>query len=290
MADFFGLKHGEIAIVRLLEQGADLAYASLHKIPVSNRRYPVDQLCLDQDDQGVPCPYCASPEKEIRSRRTVGFINVLWRGSEAYQQYNQQLQAQNAQLMAAGQAPYMLYTLAPTYKRSQNNIPVRDDQTKQKIVTGYADGVFLWKCSKKVYDLLVQMDQTYRGLMSRDFTVRRHGSTMEDTTYFVDPFDVNRGEVPMSPVDIALANTKYDLDKFITPPSFEEAAKTLGGAGASQADGQFVRGAGVAVPPPPQVSSAIAGLPPGVNPFAAGQAMPASQPPIPAPPPPPVVQ
>jgi hypothetical protein len=293
IADYFSIEGGQIAIVRFLEQGEDLAYASLHRVPVANRKYPVDVLCLDQNDDGTPCPMCMSSEKEIRGRTTRGFVNLLWRGSETYQNLNAQLQYQNQQRLMAGEQPYMLYTLATTFKRGQNGIPVRDEQTKKKIVVGYADGVFLWKCSNTVHKLLTAMDQKYTGLMSRDFTIRREGRGVDDTTYYIDPLDVNVGAVPMSPVDQALYNGRYDLDKFILPGpnALAEAQQLLSGPAPGAPPGQFVRGAGVAVPPPVAPGYMVPGapqqalpVPAGVNPFSAGAPMQANVPPIPPPP------
>lgn len=292
IADYFNVADGQIAIVRFLEQGEDLAYASVHRVPVANRQYPADYLCLDQNDDGTPCPFCLSEDKDVRGRRTQGYINLIWRGSEVFQQYNVQIQQRNIQVMQQGQQPSMLYTLAPVFKRGQNGIPEKGPD-KKKIVVGYGDGIFLWKCSNTVYQQLVQKDQVFHGLMSRDFTVRRIGSGMQDTVYFVEPFDANSGEVPMSAADMALANAKYDLDKFITPMSQQEAQATLGGgAGQSyqQPGGQFVRGAGVpvaammtpspqALPPVVQQLSQTPAPPPGQNPF-----LPSSVPPMPQPP------
>ena len=277
-ADYFSVSAGQMSIIRFLEQGEEIAYASMHKIVVSNSKYPVDVLCLDQNDDGTPCPFCMSDMKEVRSRRTFGFLNVIQRGGEFVQSVNQSILAQNQQRAMQGMPPYMTYTQAPVYKRSQNGFPEKDEQTKQKIVVGYADGVFLWKCSNTVLQELLNKDQTYRGLMSRDFTVRRQGSSMQDTVYFIEPYDVNTAEVPMSPTDQALAAAKFEIDKFITPMSFEDAQKLLSGQVATAPGAQFQRGAGIA----PAGMMQDTPMPQVVNPFAPGATpMSASQPPPP---------
>lgn len=242
-ADYFGLAGGQIAAVRFLEQGTDIAWASVHKIPVEGRQYGQDMLCLDQSDNGTPCPFCQSEHKGIRGRSTKGYYNLIWRGGPAFQQANQQILANNQQLIQSGQPPSPTWTLGPVYKRNEWGSPERDAQ-KNPVVLGYADTVFLWKASKTVHDQLMGKDGAYGGLMSRDFTVRRQGSGKEDTVYFVEPLDVNSGAVPLSQEDQALAAEKYDLDKFIEPLSYEEAMKVLTG-GVVPSNGQqqtFARG------------------------------------------------
>jgi hypothetical protein len=265
-ADFFGIEGGQFAAVRFLEQGTDIAWASMHRVPVATSQYPQDVVCLDQGDDGTPCPFCQSEHKGIRARSTKGFYNVIWRGNTAFQAVNQQILANNAQLIAAGQPPQATYTLAPVYKRNEWNSP--EKVNGQKIILSYQDDVFLWKCSKTVHDDLVAKDPTYGGLMSRDFVVRRQGSTKEDTKYFIDPADVNSGAVPMSAEDQALAlpreqgGRKYDLEPFITPMTLEQAVALMAGipsnglppdGGVVAPPGTFPRG-GV-MPPAP-------GLPP----------------------------
>jgi hypothetical protein len=90
---------------------------------------------------------------------------------------------------------------------------------------------------------------------------------------------------------MALAQAKYDLEKFITPGSFEDASKMLSGSGPQMPMGlqpTFQRG-GVMVPPtaPPMQTSMAPAMPnTGLqqNPFEQGNnPMQASRPPIPPP-------
>jgi hypothetical protein len=290
-ADYFTLNAGEIAVVRFLEQGEELAYASCHRIRTSQGRYPNDVLCLDQYDDGTPCPFCASDSKEIRGRATKGFVNLIWRGGQWIQSVNQHILSENEQRISAGQPPFMTYALAPVYKRNQQGVPERDENTKQKIVTGYADGVFLWKCSNSAFQVLLEKDRTYRGAMSRDFTIRRQGATMQDTVYFIEPYDVDNPAQPMSGADLELAQHKYDLDQFITPMSFEDASKLLGGQTAPAGpQPTFPRGGVAPAPPPPGGGTPAPAIPDvnaGAGAFAMegqpGQPLRASQPPIPPP-------
>jgi hypothetical protein len=290
-ADYFSVAAGQIVVVRFLEQGQDLAWAASHRVPTQNSKYPQSVLCLDQSDDGTPCPYCQSDNKEIRGRTTNGYINVIWRGGQQLQEINTNIMAQNQQLVAQGQSPYMTYTLAPVYKRQEAKPgeyapPMRDEnQGNRPVVVGYADGIFLWKCSNSVFDELRDYDSTYRGLMSRDFTIRRQGSNMQDTKYFINPYDVNAGEQPMSAADMALAQTKYNLDPFITPASYEDAMRALSGAPAGQQGQQpFLRGAGM--PSGPGTLAPAIPVVGGTGPFdPSGPPVPLGQPPIPAMPP-----
>lgn len=261
-ADYFGLNGGQFAAVRFLEQGTDIAWASMHRIPIAGRQFPQDVVCLDQSDDGTPCPFCQSEHKGVRARSTKGFYNVIWRGGPGFQAVNQQILAQNQQLIAAGQPPSAVYQLAPIYKRNEWGSPEKGPD-RQKIALGYADGIFLWKASKTVHDLIVSKDSTYQGLMSRDFVIRRVGNDKDDTVYYVDPLDVNAGAVPMSPEDQALVAKKYNLDEFITPMPYETAVMMLSDTPSSTgAPGTFDRGGAVpgmppAPPPPGQLQSGM---------------------------------
>lgn len=273
-ADYFGLQGGQFAAVRFLEQGTEIAWASMHRIPVEGRQYPQDVICLDQEDDGTPCPFCQSEHKGIRARSTKGFYNVIWRGNESFQQVNQQILANNSQKIQSGQPPDPLYTLAPIYKRNEWGSPEKG-QDNQKVILGYADGIFLWKASKTVHDLVVSKDGTYHGLSSRDFVIRRQGNTKDDTVYYIEPLNAAEGgPQPMSEADQALVPKKYELDKFITPMAYETAALMLStGVPAAGPQQTFDRGAAPAgMPPvPPPAPGALQPATPnagGLGPFA----------------------
>lgn len=283
--DFFGLQGGQFAAVRFLEQGTDIGWASVHKVPVEGRQYGQDFLCLDQNDDGTPCPFCQSEHKGIRARSTKGFYNVIWRGGEMWQAANQQILAANAAAIAAGQPPKPTWTLAPIYKRNEWGSPERDAQ-RNPIILGYADGVFMWKASKTVHDQIMSKDGTYQGLMSRDFVVRRQGNTKDDTIYFIEPIDVNSGPQPMSQADQELYAKKYNLDEWITPLSYDAAQKVLTG-GVVPANGPqptFTRGVPMAsgVPMVPQMPQQTAGIPDPNTPTPFSQPVPQTMAPAPA--------
>lgn len=197
-ADFLDIQDGDEVVVRFLEQGPDLTFALCHRVPVAGREWPQDVICLDQEDEGVPCPCCQSAHKGIRSRSTRGYVNVIWRDG-------------------------------PVYKRNEYGSPEKVPNSKQKVVLGHADGIFLWKPSKTVFADLVQKDKTWRGLMSRDFKITRKGAGKDDTKYFVEPADPDAGPVPMLVADLALAEKKYNIDEITTPPTAEEMVTMLSG-------------------------------------------------------------
>lgn len=288
-ADYFGLSGGEIAVVRFLEQGEEIAFCNYHRVPMPGRQYPQDIACLDQDEVGQPCPGCQSEHKSVRGRSLKGLFNLIWRGGPEIQSLNQQIQAYNTQAQQEGKPLYPLYALAPVYKRNEYGAPARDEQTKQKIVTGYADGVFLWKASKTVYQNIVNKDQTVRGLMSRDMTIRRQGSGKDDTVYFIEPMDVNNPGTPMTGGDLTLVAAKYDLDAIMKPPTFEEFQKLLTGQPGQMTAGgpqpTFDRGA-MSVPAVPIAGNAFMGAAPVRGPgFQAPQPAAPAAPPIPQTPP-----
>jgi hypothetical protein len=284
-ADYFKISGGQFAVLRFLEQGTDIAWASNHRVPTGGA-YPSDELCLDQNDDGTPCPYCASEFKDVRARSTKGYYNVIWRGNVAFQQLNAQILANNAIKVQNGQPPDPTYTLAPIYKRNSWGSPERDPN-RQPIILGYEDGIFLWKSSKTVHNQLVEKDSHYQGLMSRDFVVRRTGNKVDDTAYYIDPANVNVGAIPMSAEDQALYEKRYNLDEFITPKTYEAAAELLSKVPGNQQGGNgqqqtFDRGGAPAgMPPmtPPLPGQMTAGPP------MAGQPDPSAPTPFQAPPP-----
>lgn len=199
-ADWFSIKGGTYAVVRFLEQGNDLTFADVHRIPVG-RRIPMDFICLDTGDDGTPCPGCQSENNEIRKRSTRGFLNVIWREG-------------------------------PIYERNEYGTPKKDGNGTL-IITGRADGVFLWKCSGTVFQELIEKDSKYKGLMSRDFEIKRTGSQMQDTKYSIDPAEVDGGQQPMTIADQALAEKKYNLIELTTPLSFQDFSIAMVGAPAT---------------------------------------------------------
>lgn len=207
--NYFTIKDGESARVRFLEQGDDLTWGISHRIKTAGLQYPRDVLCLDQKDEDIPCPACMSDVKEIRARSTKGYINVLWRGTE--------------------ESPY---SRSPVFRLNDKGFAEKG-QNGQKVITGFEDGVWLWKCSKTVLEQIGLKDTAYKGLMTRDFLISRKGAGMDNTMYAIEPAIVDGGPVPMTVADANLAQGKYDVVQLTTPGTYEEMAALLSGAPAA---------------------------------------------------------
>ncbi len=218
--DYFGLKDGESARIRFLEQGENLTWATSHRVKTPGLTFPQDVLCLDQDDDGTPCPACMDGNREVKSRSTKGYLNIIWRGTEESD-----------------------LSRAPIYKRNDKGSPEKAPNG-QKIVTGFEDSVWLWKCSKTVFEQILAKDKAYKGLMSRDFLVSRKGAGLENTTYFIEPAVVDGGPESMTVADQNLARGKFDVAKLTSPGTLEEMQALLAGTPTGQGGPQptFARG------------------------------------------------
>jgi hypothetical protein len=203
--DYFRLNDGESARVRFLEQGENLTWATSHRIKTPGLTFPQDVLCLDQEDDGTPCPACMSDNREVKSRSTKGYLNIIWRGTEESD-----------------------LSRAPIYKRNDKGSPEKSPNG-QKIVTGFEDSTWLWKCSKTVFEQILAKDKAYKGLMSRDFLVSRKGAGLENTTYFIEPAIVDGGPEPLTVADQNLAQGKLDVVSVTTPGSFSEMQALIAG-------------------------------------------------------------
>lgn len=184
-ADFFKITANTYAVVRFLEQGNDLTFADVHRIPAGGR-YPGMFVCVNVNDDGTPCPACESSDPEISKRSPRGLVSMIWREG-------------------------------PVYKRTDKGWIERDTSTKQPIILGRADGVFLWNCSWDVFADLMSKDAKHKGLMLRDYEVKRTGAGMNDTKYHVEPADIDGGPQPLTIADNLIAASKPDLKAISTP-------------------------------------------------------------------------
>lgn len=207
--DYFGLKDMESARVRFLEQGENLTWAISHRIKTPGLAWPSDVLCLDQEDDGTPCPACMSDNREVKSRSTKGYLNIIWRGTEESD-----------------------LSRAPIYKRNDKGSP--EKVNGKKVITGYEDSIWLWKCSKRVFEQILTKDKNYKGLMSRDFLISRKGADKDNTTYFIEPAVIDGGPEPLTVADQNLAQGKFDVVSITTPGTFEEMQALLAGAPTGQ--------------------------------------------------------
>ena len=214
--NYFAISDGQTARVRFLEQGDELTWAQTHRVRNQFGGFN-DLICLDQYDNGDPCPACQSDNIDIKRRSTKGFVNLIWRGTEDEG-----------------------YARAPIYKRDDKG-RLEKNQLKQKVITGYEDSVWLWKCSKAVYEQILEKDVKYKGAMSRDFCIKRKGATKDNTQYFIEPAVVDGGPEPMTVADATLSQGKLDIAKFTMPEEFQILAAKISGQQSGPSNDTFPR-------------------------------------------------
>jgi hypothetical protein len=170
------LKDGQSANVRFLEEGDDVYFYMYHDFSHLNgmHGWKTKVPCLDQEDTGEPCPGC-----EARlPRKFEGLINIIWRD-------------------------------APKYAKD------KDGNIDWDTVEGREDQVAIWRQGVRIFQKTLPVkDDKYKGLMSRDFEISRDGSTKDNTSYSIEPVDVDSGPQPLSAKDKKLAEEKHDLDEF----------------------------------------------------------------------------
>jgi hypothetical protein len=180
---------GDTIQVRFLEQGEDVKVAWVHEYKKPNVNKSFFTPCLDQSDEGNPCPGC---ELGIK-RKFQGYINVIQRNS-------------------------------PQLKRGEDGRAVKNE-TGQYVVESYKDEIGVWVQGITVFEDLADKDITYRGLTTRDFKITRRGSGL-NTKYVIEPAvdeDGNANATPLTADDQELIKEKYDLDKeYLTPLSYEQ--------------------------------------------------------------------
>jgi hypothetical protein len=143
--------------------------------------------CLDQEDEGASCPGCTHQFP----RKLKGLINVIWRN-------------------------------APVYERDEDDRFVKEGNNK--IVKGHKDQIAVWEQGVTVFNALGAKDVAYKGISSRDFVITRSG-VKRDTSYSIEPADVDGGPQPPSDDDKKLAKDKYDLEdvaRFVDEETFNE--------------------------------------------------------------------
>jgi hypothetical protein len=189
---WFRLQNGEEAIVRFLEQDDDVVYAWMHEVPVEGRSWGRDVPCLDQDEDGTPCPGC---EHELH-RKFKGYVNLIWDN-------------------------------APVFKRDDNGKMIKDGRN-QPIITGHKPQVAIWSSGIRLFDNLGEINDTFKGLRSRRFKAKRKGEGLS-TTYVINPEDPDSGPQKFTADETRLEEKKYSLEDFIRPPSYEDFEKDLSG-------------------------------------------------------------
>jgi hypothetical protein len=69
---------GDRAVLRVVDVDSDFKDVFVHRVPFERENgsvYHIDVPCLDQDEEGVPCPGC----KDGIERRYKFYTNVIWR-------------------------------------------------------------------------------------------------------------------------------------------------------------------------------------------------------------------
>ncbi len=202
---------GDSAVVRFLEQGDEVYSYWYHDFSTYDARtgWQTKVPCLDQDDEGTPCPGC---DAELK-RSFQGLINVIWRD-------------------------------APKFKRDEDGKVIK--KNNELVIEGYEDQVAVWRGGITLFSrVLARKDVNFKGLSTRDFEVTREGSGLK-TTYSVEPVlvDGESKNVPMTAADKKLAKEVYDLEKlanFVDADTFNKIiANQQNGDGNGEVDDEDV--------------------------------------------------
>lgn len=230
---------GPIAI-RFLEQGDDVHNYPVHeyKVPNPSARGGANTrrfTCLSEVNQ--PCPGCEAGIK--RKRR--GVFNIIQRQR-------------------------------PVYRKGQDGKAIKNPDGSY-ITDGWEDTVVIANVGGPTAEMLRKSDGQYHGLMQRDFVVQYSGDTFQAWALFpaVDARG-NANSTPMSENDLALMAKKYDLDEYMKPPSYQEAARIVAQYGPGATPG----GPGTAPPQSTQHGAPVQQG--GANGFLAGAAVPGAPP------------
>jgi hypothetical protein len=248
---FFGIDNGQTVHVRFLEQGENVSFFWTHQLPKKpGQTFGDSVMCLDQDDQGLPCPACARGKN--RSPRVA--INLIWFDAPRFERE---------------QRPGEDF---PRIKRDANNKP---------IINGVEDCVATWNCSQQVggrLDTLHNDALQHGGLMMGVYRVVRRG-TGKNTAYDIDLVEYRQP----TPQEVELFNSKPDPRGIMRELSYgdmERAYSAATGGPVQQAPSGFAaaavdvsqRGGFGGAPAQPQVAVTPAPAPaPGVNLGALGQ-------------------
>lgn len=183
-----GARKPQEIIARFTTEHDELEWAGQWRLP-PNKTHPYGEkvIKIDQMDDGTPDPGYAH---NLPSSFTA-YIQVIWRN-------------------------------APTFQRGADGSFIKDANGSH-ILAGYADQIALWEQPYGVYEQLREVADTYRGLTSRDFRIKRVGGGPRDTKYHVAPAEIDAGPQPMSPADMQLiATSRIDLSSYLKRPEYEE--------------------------------------------------------------------
>lgn len=240
-------------VIRLLEQGQDVNNYAVHeyKEPGQNGQFFNRRFtCSAQAPWNIDCAGCRASMK----RKTRGVFNLIQRGRPVF--------------------------------RKDNEGKAMKDGAGNYYVDGYADTVVIASVGGPTAEMLRLADGQYQGLMSRDFVVAYSGDTFQ--AWNLAPAIDQQGNAmaaPMSDADFQLAASKFDLDRYMAPPTQQEAAQIIqrfgANSGASQQGQRPPQQQGAA----PQGNQFLGGVDParmaaaGVNSFGLATGQQSQQPP-----------
>lgn len=144
--------------------------------------------CLDQDGTGGDCPMCEHMDPDK---------DYLKRKFQGYIN--------------------VIWRDAPQQEKKDNDW----------VTVGRQDTQVYWAQGIKTFTKLDEIDAAYKGLMSREFIVRRKGTGF-DTEYSIVPADPDSGPQELSEADKKFYAEKYDLNELIIPLSYEDASALVG--------------------------------------------------------------
>lgn len=196
-------KDGDQAVVRFVpdEDGEFVFGAWHHEVPVEGRAWGDMVPCIAQDEDGNrttdDCPGCDAD----LPMKFKGFVKLIWREG-------------------------------PVYKTDEKGKVVKDNMG-DPVVLDKKDSVAIWSSGPRLFENLGEIHDSYNGLGSRDFRVKRKG-TGTDTSYTIVPAVIDGGPKKMSAADKKLVKeTEVDLNEFIRSPSAEDFATRLSGGRSS---------------------------------------------------------
>ncbi len=140
------------------------------------------------------------------------------------------------------------------------------------VVDGYGDEVVVWECANTTLQYIKECDNNFGGLMSRDLRLGLSGNNFQPYSLF--PASIDGGAQPLNETDQALLGKRHDIDKFMAPPTLQEAATIVAKYGANSGAQQNM------MPMVPVNQYAIGTVP--ASPFGGAQPQP-QQPPVQAP-------
>lgn len=133
------LKKGDTAKGRFLEEGDDIWYLYTHELPKKPGQNFGDRvLCLDQDDEGKPCPGCETDGVSRTPRVVINFLR-----------YDE-----------------------PKLRRDEKGKPVKDQQGNY-VFDGVAPQVVVWNAPQSVGGRLAFLESQRGGLTNHVCTIHR---------------------------------------------------------------------------------------------------------------------